>query len=84
MSKYEFSLQQEVLLEKGAAVLGDLFRYELVNGISMQKDPITVMHDLIWSAKEAVLRAKSETDLVQIEAQFDFANRFLMGLGANV
>ena len=50
----------------------------------MQQDPITVMHDLVWSAKEAVLRAKSETDLVQIEAQFDFANRFLMGLGANV
>lgn len=84
MSKYEFSLQQEVLLEKGVAVLGDLFRYELVNGISMQKDPITVMHHLVWSAKEAVLRTKSETDLVQIEAQFDFANRFLMGLGANV
>lgn len=51
MSKYEFSLQQEVLLEKGAAVLGDLFRYELINGISMQQDPITVMHDLVWSAK---------------------------------
>ena len=28
MSQYEFSLQQEVLMEKGASVLGDLFRYQ--------------------------------------------------------
>lgn len=34
MGKYEFSLRQEVLLEKGASVLGDLFRFKRQHGIT--------------------------------------------------
>ena len=33
MSRYEFSLLQEVLMEKGAGVLGDLSRYKHQNGL---------------------------------------------------
>ena len=85
MSKYEFSLRQEVLLEKGASVLGDLFRYEWENGISATEDlkhPVGVMHDLVWSAKRDILSAETEEDLVKIETEFDLANRFLNGIGA--
>lgn len=77
MSSYEFSLRQEVLMEKGAAVLGDLFRYEREKKLVDQSHPVTVMYNLVWSAKQDILLAKSETELAQIEGQFDLANRFL-------
>ena len=82
MSTYEFSLRQEVLLEKGASVLGDLFRYEQEQNLSDQSHPITVMYDLVWAAKQDILVAKSEIELAQIEGQFDLANRFLTGIEA--
>ena len=52
MGKYEFSLRQEVLLEKGASVLGDLFRFKRQHGITDQADPISVLYGLVWSAKQ--------------------------------
>lgn len=81
MSGYEFSLQQEVLLEKGASVLGDLFqrKREAEQG---QRHPLSVMYGLVWSAKQDILTAKTETELAQIEGQFDLANRFLAGIEA--
>lgn len=87
MTQYEFSLQQEVLLEKGAAVLGDLFRYEWEKGLSAVNDldhPVIAMHDLIWSAKANILCAKTELDLARIEAQFDFAKDCLKKIEADI
>ena len=55
MGKYEFSLRQEVLLEKGASVLGDLFRFKRQHGITDQADPISVLYGLVWSAKQEIL-----------------------------
>lgn len=83
MSRYEFSLQQEVLLEKGAAVLGDLFRYERAQAVPGQAYPVSVLYDLVWSAKQDILLAQSETDLAQIEGQFDLAGRFLNRMEGN-
>lgn len=83
MSKYEFSLQQEVLLEKGAAVLGDLFRYKRQNKITEKTHPISVMYSLVWSAKQDILLAASESDLAEIEGQFNLASRFLAGVEAH-
>lgn len=77
MSKYEFSLRQEVLLEKGAAVLGDLFRYKRQNKIAEKAHLIAAMYSLVWSAKQDILLANSESDLAQIEGKFDFANSLL-------
>lgn len=77
MSKYEFSLRQEVLLEKGASVLGDLFRFKRRYGITDQTDPISVLYGLIWSAKQDILISKTESELEQIEGQFDLASRFI-------
>lgn len=81
MSGYEFSLRQEVLLEKGASVLGDLFRCrrETEQG---QHHPLSVMYGLVWSAKQEILTAKTETELARIEGQFDLADRFLAGMEA--
>lgn len=85
MSRYEFSLRQEILLEKGASVLGDLFRYKRENRVEESAHPISVMYSLVWAAKQDILLAKSEAELEQIEGQFDLAGRFLNGVeaGAN-
>lgn len=64
-------------MEKGASVLGDLFRYERSNQITDHAHPVFVMHDLVWTAKQNILTAKSETDLAQIEGQFLLADQFL-------
>ncbi len=76
MSRYEFSLRQEVLLEKGADVLGDLFRYERAQG-TKGSSSISVLYDLVWTAKQNILLARSENDLSAIEGQFDLAHAFL-------
>ena len=79
MSGYEFSLRQEVLLEKGASVLGDLFRLKRETERD-RRHPLSVMYGLVWSAKQDILTAKTETELAQIEGQVDLANRFLVGI----
>lgn len=84
MSKYEFSLEQEVLMEKGASILGDLLRYERDHNISDDNDPITVMFSLIWNAKQDILCAESEQDLAEIEGKFNLANRFLARIEGSV
>ena len=84
MSNYEFSLRQEVLLEKGAEILGALFRFARSNDISLsdKKDPVNVIYSLVWDAKSSILGAATEADLDHIETQFDFARRFYTGIGA--
>lgn len=77
MSRYEFSLRQEVLLEKGAAVLGDLFQYKRQKQIVEETHPVEILYSLIWAAKDSILAAKTEAALEQIEGQFDLADRFL-------
>ena len=85
MSKYEFSLKQEVLMEKGAAVLGDLFRYRSANNIDDSKNPVAIMYALVWNAKRDVLSAQTEEELIAIDGKFDLAGRFLTQLeGASV
>ena len=49
MSRYEFSLLQEVLLEKGAGVLGDLSRYKRQNGIAERTHPVAILYSLVCS-----------------------------------
>ena len=81
MSGYEFSLRQEVLLEKGASVLGDLFCSE--RGTEEERRRLlSVMYGLVWSAKQDILTAKTEAELARIEGQFDLAGRFLAGIEA--
>lgn len=82
MSKYEFSLRQEVLMEQGASVLGDLFRLKRAHGITGHTDPVSVMYELVWSAKQDVLMAKTEAELDRIKGQFDLANGFIAKLGS--
>lgn len=81
MSGYEFSLRQEALLEKGASVLGDLFRRQRETEQD-RRHPLSVMYDLVWSAKQDILTATTETELAQIEGQFELADHFLAGIEA--
>lgn len=81
MSKYEFSLRQEVLMEQGASVLGDLFRIKRAQGIAGHTDPVSVMYELVWSAKQDILMAKTQSDLDRIKGQFDLANGFIAKSG---
>ena len=83
MNKYEFSLRQEVLLEKGASVLGDLFRFKRRHGITDQSDPISVLYGLVWSAKQDILISETETELNWIEGQFNLADRFITKIEDN-
>lgn len=71
MSNYEFSLRQEVLLEKGADILGSLFHFARNNHISPsdKKDPVNVVYGLVWNAKSSILGADTEAELDQIETQ---------------
>ena len=80
MSKYEFSLRQEVLMEVGASILGDLFRYSEENKIENDADPVNILYYLIRSAKQDVVLSQTEEELEQIEGQFRLARNFLSGL----
>lgn len=51
MNHYECSLLQEVLMEKGAGVLGDLSRYKRRKGIVDRNDPVAVLYSIVWNAK---------------------------------
>ena len=84
VSNYEFSLRQEVLLEKGADILGTLFHFARSNHISLSdpKDPVNVVYGLVWDAKGNILGASTKEELDQIEIQFDFARRFYAGIGS--
>lgn len=78
MDKYQFSLRQEILLDKGAAILAGFFHYAMDNNIPLEdkQNPINVMYSLVRDAKHNILLASTETDLYKIEVQFDFAHRF--------
>ena len=80
MSKYEFSLRQEVLMEVGASILGDLFRYGEEKNINDDTDPVSILYNLIWNAKQDIILSKTEAELEQIEGQFHLARNFLSGL----
>ncbi len=58
MSKYEFSLRQEVLMEVGASILGDLFRYSEENEIENDADPVNILYNLIRTAKQNIILSK--------------------------
>lgn len=80
MSNYEFSFRQEILMEKGAAVLGDLFRFERKQGSPEKTQSTSLLYDLVWTAKQDILVAKSECDLAMIEGRFDLVHDFLSKL----
>lgn len=82
LSSYEFSLRQEVLLEMGADILGDIVRFGRKNNISPldSANPINVMYGLVWNVKRQILCAETEKELDQIRLQFEFAQRFSAGI----
>ena len=80
VSQYEFSLRQEVLLEVGSSILGDLFRYSEEKGIEDDADPVSILYNLVWNVKQDIILSKTESELEQIEGQFHLARDFLSGM----
>ena len=80
MSIYEFSLRQEVLMEVGASILGDLSRYSQRNNIESDSEPASILSALIWNAKQDIILAKTESELDQIDGKFQLAQNFLAGM----
>lgn len=67
MNSYALSLRQEDLLEKGASVLGDLFRLKHQRGVTDREDPVSILYGLVWSAKQDILMSQTESELDRIE-----------------
>ena len=67
-------------MEVGAAILGDLFRYSEEKKIEDDADPISILYDLIRSAKQDIILSQTEEELEQIEGQFCLARNFLAAL----
>ena len=63
------------MLEVGASILGDLFRYSEENGIEDDGDPVSILYHLVWNVKQDIILSK--TELEQIEGQFHLARDFL-------
>lgn len=81
MNSYEFSPRQEVLLEKGTSVLGNLFRLKWQRGITDREDPVSILYGLVWSAKQDILMSQTESELYQIEGQFNLVKLFVSKIG---
>ncbi len=82
MSPYELSLKQEVLMEKGAEILGDLIRYCKNHQIEDEAHPVNAMYKLTWKAKQSIIHAKTDAELDRIDGKFDMAKDFVGGLEA--
>ena len=67
MTTREFSFRQELLLEKGAEVIGDYMRYENKMNLNDEKNPICILHDFVWNAKQDILASTTPEELDKIE-----------------
>ena len=80
MTTREFSFKQELLLEKGAAVIGDYMRYENKMDLNDVKNPICILHDFVWNAKQDILASTTPEELDKIEGKFILADQMLKAL----
>lgn len=77
MTTRNISFRQELLLEKGAAVIGDYMRYENKMNLNDEKNPICILHDIVWEAKQDILAATTLDELDKIEGKFILAEQLL-------
>lgn len=82
MTAYDFSLRQEVLLEKGASVLSDLFHYRKNSQLNDLSHPVNILYKQIWAAKQDILQAKTEAELEQIDGKFELAHSIISSMEA--
>lgn len=73
---YDFTLKQEVLMEKGADVQGELFRFQRNAPSAALNKSAGILYELVGIAKHDILTAKSESDLSRIEGKFDLARSY--------
>lgn len=77
---YEFTLKQEVLMEKGADVQGEVFRFQRQAPSASLGKATGILYELVGVAKHDILTAKNESELNCIESKFDFARSYITEL----
>lgn len=80
INKYQFAVKQEVLLEKGAGILGEIFRFEKENGCIELNHVTSKLYSRVWRAKRDILVANTGEELNRIDGQFDLAVGLLSDL----
>lgn len=79
MSRYEFCLQKEVMSEQAADIIGDIMRYIRRNDIDIKDDsnPIIILFQQVYKAKEDILPARDEKELDKISGKIEMAKEFM-------
>ena len=76
MDGYELTLRKEVLLEKAAGILGDLFRLQQNSSDRGIAEAASVMFSLVGGEKNNILMVEDVSALDGIEHKFDLSQRF--------
>lgn len=79
MSRYELCLQKEVMSEQAADIIGDIMRYIRRNEIDIKDDsnPIIILFQQVYKAKEDILPARDEKELDKISGKIEMAKEFM-------
>lgn len=79
MSRYELCLQKEVMSEQAADIIGDIMRYIRRNAIDIKDDsnPIIILFQQVYKAKEDILPARDEKELDKISGKIEMAKAFM-------
>ncbi len=65
-------------MELGADILANTFHYRKRMNITYEKDPIFILHKLVWNTNQDILRCKTEAELDQIQGKFFRVHNFLL------
>lgn len=79
MTRYELCLQKEVMSEQAADVIGDIMRYIRRCDINIRdnSNPIIILFQQVYKAKEDILSAKDEKELERISGKIEMAKDFM-------
>ena len=80
MNAYELTLRKEVMLEKAAGILGELFRFQQSTSDTGTSRAAQILFDLVGDAKNGILLANDAAALDAIEGKFDLSKRFVSEL----
>lgn len=79
MSRYELCLQKEEMSEQAADIIGDIMRYIRRDDIDIKDDsnPIIILFQQVYKAKEDILPARDEKELDKISGKIEMAKEFM-------
>ncbi len=60
--------------------IDDYMRYENKMNLNDEKNPICILHDFVWNAKQDILAATTPEELDKIEGKFILADQILKSI----